>query len=96
MQFVYLPHCRRTRLKVMLHGTILAQLNSIIPQGKVWGYPYQTLNRILGKGPFFLLAQKFLTNSLWTLWRVKTFKRSAAKQDISFYHNFDILLYFRL
>ena len=30
------------------------------------------------------------------LWRVKTFKRSAAEQDISFYHNFDILLYFRL
>ena len=56
----------------------------------MWGYPYQTFNRILGKGPFFLRAQKFLTNSLWTLWRVKTFKSSAAEQDISFYHNFDI------
>ena len=41
-------------------GRFLAQLNSIIPQGKVWGYPYQTFNRILGKGPFFLRAQKFL------------------------------------
>ena len=29
MQFVYLPHCGRTRLKVMLHGTIFSttQLN---------------------------------------------------------------------
>ena len=37
---------------------------TIIPQGKVWGYPDHTLNRILGKGPFFLQAQNFLTNSL--------------------------------
>ena len=35
----------------------LVQLNSIF-------YPYQMLNRILGKGPFFLPAQKFLTISL--------------------------------
>ena len=41
-----------------------SQTFTIIPQGKVWGYPQPLLNRILGKGPFFLLAQKSLTNSL--------------------------------
>ena len=40
-----------------------------------------------GKRTFFLRAQNFLTISLSQLSKVKTFKRSAAKQDISFYRN---------
>ena len=48
--------------------------------------------KILGKGRFFLSAQKFFTINLQ---KVETFKRSAAEQIISFYHNFDILMIFR-
>ena len=53
------------------------------------------LKKKLGKGPFFLLGQKRLINSIQILCRVKIFKRSAVEQDISFYLNFDILFCFR-
>ena len=44
-----------------------------------------------GKRTFLFTAAKIFNNlSL----KVKTFKRSAAEQDISFYHNFDILMRF--
>ena len=47
----------------------------------------------LGKG-HFLRAQNFLTISLSQLSKVKTFKRSAAEEDISFYRNFNNLMIF--
>ena len=48
-----------------LHSLVPSYFSfTIIPQSNVRGYPYQTLNKILGKGPFLLLAQRFLLNKL--------------------------------
>ena len=54
-----------------------SRFSTIIPQGKVWGYFYQT--KFWEKDLSFCFRGKFSINLLWTLCRVKTFKRSAAE-----------------
>ena len=47
-----------------------------------------------GKRTLLFTGAEIFNKLPLTLRRVKTFKRSAAEQDISFYLNFDILLLF--
>ena len=47
-----------------------------------------------GKRTVRFTGRKIFNKLPLIFWRVKTFRHSAAKQDISFYPNFDILFYY--
>ena len=50
-----------------------------------------------GKRTFLSTGANFFNKLPLNIVKSETFRRSAAEQDISFYHNFDfLLLYFRL
>ena len=49
-----------------------------------------------GKRTFLFTGEKFFNKLPLNIAKSETFRRSAAEQDISFYQNFDILLYFKV
>ena len=49
-----------------------------------------------GKRAFLFTGAKNFNNLPLTVVESETFKRSAAERDISFYHNFDMLIFLGL